>query len=242
MKIIRIIFPLLFCGLLVGGWYYRKSSVGVKAQPPRDLVVLYRETLYPADKSQPARDLSLRERWIRADGSWKEYRFDKYVDRTITWVHSPEGSLLFNSSVKKGEYNGHFQKADLRYQSPEFLKAHPGFVREDRLLGYPAFVVRTNVQGEWDWAENWYVPDITFLPIKLVESTRRGQQVIEPFNVHYTPVTEGHLEKPDFEIDTTAFQIKIDNLRAKGRTEEADHKQHALNDFIAKQAEKKASK
>jgi hypothetical protein len=225
MRYIRIVVVLLLvilAGLFAGRYAVNKKAVA--AVEPKDCVLLFRETLFPADKTQPVRELSVRERWVRKDGSYKEFRWDKEFPRTVINMNIPEGRFIFNEQAKLGDYEGHFTH-NHDVLTPESLRNSADFIRTDQLLGFTAYVWRK------DKIEQWFVPEFGPVAAKTMLYSSLGVQIIEPFNVQFRPVTDVELAKPDLPVRLAPFQRFINKLRDNGRYGEADHKQEALDKY-----------
>jgi hypothetical protein len=153
------------------------------SQSPRDSVWTHREVFYP--KTGKAAEKNIRQRWVRADGAWKEViavQKSSGIQESIAWSNVP------------ADIPGHQNKfipLNPKLLSPDFLRSSPEFVREDEVLGYKAYVWRSG-QGE-NWTEQWYAPAVSHLPIKIVMNSPVGQTIVEPISIEFRTVTEADL-------------------------------------------------
>jgi len=244
MKYVRITTVAL---ALIGSIWLALSLLkaqALKATMPKDVVVLSRDVFYPADKSQAPKERATRQRWIRADGAWKEVRTERSPvegdGRLVVFVsiNAPQGRFAHINTRNEVEFDGHFTPIDGRYLSVEFLRSGKDFVREDELLGYAAYVWRSG-QSEQSYSEQWYVPEVSFIPIKFVHKNGRGETVTEPITAEFKKVTDADLAVPNLPVVFNKINNDIESLEKVSNKVAADDKRRAIAEFQSKQEEKK---
>lgn len=243
MRYVRITAGLL---ALIGSIWLALSlrqAQALKMTMPKDVVVLSRDVFYSADKSKAPKERATRQRWIRADGAWKEVRTERSPvegdGRLMVFVsiNVPQGRFAHISARNEVEFDGHFTPLDVRYLSAQFLRSSKDFVREDKLLGYTAYVWRSG-QFEQNYSEQWFVPEVSGIPIKFVYKNGQGETVTEPITVEFKKVTDADLAIPNLPVVFNKINNDIEKLEKAGRKEAADHKRQAIAEFQSKQEKK----
>ena len=243
MKYIRIIAAVL---TIIGTIWLALSvrhAQDLKMAQPKDVVVLSKDVFYPADKSLAPKERAFRQRWIISDGAWKEVRTERSQveddGRVVVFVsmNIPQGRFVHINTKDEVEFDGHFTPLDGRYLMVEFLRSNKDFVREDKLLGYSAYVWRSG-QSEQNYSEQWFVPMVSSIPIKYVYKNTRGEMVTEPINLEFRSVTDSDLAVPNFPLVFNKINDDIRRLEMAGRKDAADHKKKAIAEFQSKQEKK----
>jgi len=220
-----------------------RQAQALKMIMPKDAVVLSRDVFYPADKSRAPKERATRQRWIRADGAWKEVRTERSPvegdGRLIVFVsiNIPQGRFAHISARDEVEFDGHFTPLDERYLSAQFLRSSKDFVREDKLLGYTAYVWRSG-RSEQNYSEQWFVPEVSGIPIKFLYKNGRGETVTEPITVEFRKVADADLAIPNLPIVFNKINKDIENLEKVGRKMAAEDKRQAITEFQSKQGKK----
>jgi hypothetical protein len=210
----------------------RRAAQEIK--PAKDVVILSTETYYPQDGEPIHR--SIRERRIRANGEWKEIRTeDRKGDLTvITSVSTKKGQ--YTDIRGKNQYMGEWVEFDLHTRTEAYWLANKELVREDSLLGYKAFVLRSN-QGPGSLVEQWVAPELAPFGIKWVIIGSNGHTVIEPMSVQFRKITDDDLKMSD--NPTTAESLSDMIKKGEQSGWNVDGLKKKLSAFEAKQQEKK---
>lgn len=112
---------------------------------------------------------------------------------------------------------------DLSWYSTQSMRSTPGFVREERILAYTAFVIRSEDHGPGAWTERYYVPQLGPTWVKMVDyRPDDGYMIVEPVSVELREPDPSFIKAPGLPIGHTLMRQKIDDLKRKGKTDAAE--------------------
>jgi len=89
------------------------------------------------------------------------------------------------------------------------LRRSAQFVREETVLGYKTFVLRSSESETTEYDETYIAPALQGLSIKYVHISKEGMEVIEPTKIEVGELEESIFTLPDYSINYAKFERKI---------------------------------
>jgi hypothetical protein len=159
---------------------------------------------------------SVRVRFVKADGQWKQLIVSTSGKITLHWA-KPDG--IYFGEPGKLYQRGEFVRPPELFHSTKFLRTHSQFVREESLLGHKVYVLRGASEKD-SFTEMYQSPEVGFLSLKTVLHLSGGQEsVIEAIKLEFAEVTDQMLsdESPSGVAKYVAEAIKA--VEGQGRKE-----------------------
>ena len=181
---------------------------------PRDYLSISIETAREGS-TKPVKLKSVRVRFAKADGQWKQY------------LVSPSGRVAIYRAKPDGIYFGEpgnmyltneFRKPPAVFHSAKFLRSHKQFVREESLLGYRTYVIRGE-RGKDGYTEMHMSAEFGIMPVKRVTHLPTGQEsVTEAVKIEFIETTDKMLNDEGLEPLNIYLTKGIEAVAAQGRS------------------------
>lgn len=128
-----------------------------------------------------------------------------------------------NGAPAKLELLSAWAEPDSGWYSSKFYRSSPDFVREEQILGYTAFVLRSETHGPGAWTEHYYIPKLGPTWVKMVDYRPDSETMtVEPVSIELREPRADFLKVPAFPVSYDSMREKIDNLQRSGRKEAAE--------------------
>jgi hypothetical protein len=208
MKKIRVASALTVAiASVLGVTQYLIGKSEAKAHPPHSFRIVYSRTFYPTNG--PSQLQGLRVRHVAADGQWKEDLYDVQSSKALgTYWSVRDGQYRQRFGDGTLELLGRFDERRPEVFTAKWWKRSPDFVREDKVLGYSAYVLRSGNSD--NYTETYRAPQFGTTPLKVILHRMNGDTVLEAIRVEFTEITSELVQRP---ILPVTFGLLNDSIK-----------------------------
>ena len=193
-----------------------------KVYKPTGYIIVSTETV-----TRPGGEPTLVNVWTRAvkkTGEWKEIIMG-YTGNGNTQLQEVSGGA--DGVLKSHGSHNHFLSAwtpnPEEYYSTRFLKTSPEFVREEMVMGYKTYVLRSGPHADGSYTDRYFSPKIGSPQIKTVDyRPDEGMRVIESVSITIGEPPDDLVTAPQKPIIFDGLKDKIKQLEEAGRHDLAE--------------------
>jgi hypothetical protein len=170
--------------------------------------------------------------WTRMSnsrGEWRQtiQRFGKNGQISLEQTGGSERGVfkVIKKDAKdadKLELLGGWMAPQSLWYSERYYKSMSGFLKEENVLGYKAYVVRNENKETGEWEETTYIPQLGPIFVKTTRfGPKSGTFVVEPVGITLGEPYNEFIKLPNLPTSDDLMQNKIDDLEQKGKPEAA---------------------
>ena len=226
MKILRVVsatLVLLLSSIVLA--QYVNSRAENKTYPARDYIMHRIETRYSASGSPESFFYSTS--WVKASGEEKTLFIRRKSDGTPVADHglaNEEGQFEYESkasSIRLLDPNNDPDRDKRR--SPQYHLTSPQYTRTEKVLGFDAYVLRLELDGQGRYSEVYFAPEVDADPIKIVRVNGDGsKEVDEAVKVEFLSLPKEMFVTPNLPIDFSLIERRIANAEESGNRAAAE--------------------
>ena len=213
MKTIRIITALLV--LLLSSIVlvqYVNSRVENRTYPARDYILHRVETKYSVNSSPES--FAYITSWVKASGDTKTLFIRRKSDGTpvVDYILANEdGQFEYESGASSIRLLHSNKDPDRdKRRSPQYHLTSPQYTRTEKVLGFDAYVLKSEVDETGGYSEIYFAPEVDALPIKIVTVNGNGSKVVdEAVKVEFLPLPQDMFVTPPLPIDFSFIERQI---------------------------------
>jgi hypothetical protein len=195
---VRAVFLSLFFVVCLGLAGYIVARVRpVHVSPGFTLYI--NQTAFPKEKAPILSATKIR--YQKADGNWKTETRYANGRLDVGYGQLGLGVVHVDDANQKLDFVSDMTGA-ARSFTADYLRKQPGFVGEESILGYQAFHLHWEQNGEF--SDSYWCPSLPGYPLKLVSRNDRLRTVFEVTKV--VPGDPSFGPPPDYELDRARYQ------------------------------------
>jgi hypothetical protein len=186
------LFSLGFAGYIVARVHHTQSQQGFTLQ--------IGITDYRADGSGPIVSAT-KVRYQKTDGSWKMVTTYPKGRVDVGFGQMGRGVFHVDEKNQRLEYLSGLTARDITEAS---LRAMPGFVAEETILGFKTFHFHSTSEETGESLDSYLCPALQGYPVKVVSTSKNGAKNI--YEVTQVTLGEPSFTVPNYPVDMTRYE------------------------------------
>jgi hypothetical protein len=170
------------------------------AQIKQGFTLQIRITDYRADGSGPIISAT-KTRYQKADGSWE--MLTNYPNGRVDVGFGQVGRGVFHVDEKNRRLD-YLSGLSPRDVTEESLRATPGFVAEEALLGFKTFHFHSTLEETGESIDSYLCPALQGYPVKVISTSKNGAKNI--YEVTQVVLGEPSFVVPNYPVDMTRYE------------------------------------
>lgn len=220
MKLLRIVSAtlVLFLSSIVLVQYVN-SRVESRTYPARDYILHRIETRYSVNGSPES--FAYITSWVKASGDSKTLFIRRKGDGTPVADYilaNEDGQFEYESSASSIRllHTNNAPDRDKR-RSPQYHLTSPQYTRTEKVLGFDAYVLKSESDARGGYTEVYFAPEVDALPIKIITVNGDGSKVVdEGVKVEFSTLPREMFVRPNLTIDFSFIEQRIAEAEKSG--------------------------